>query len=251
MNRTPRSPLLSNGKSAAIVLAILAAAAQAGVACNSQVTVETGGSGGAGGHAGSGGSGASATGGASTGGVSPGGSATGGASMGGAIGGSTGDGGAIEVCPGYGDACTDCLSAGCAAEWCDCAGEPHCIGYLQCLGTCMAGDTACAQSCATVHQPGISKAFLVADCAATTCDADCSWGKALTPCQHCLYSNCAAEMDTCIGDPACLSLVQCLQQCMQGDMDCSQACLSTFPDGIGEAQDIGACRMQSCEADCP
>lgn len=258
MKPPSRSSVLSNGKSAAIVLAILAAAAQVSVACSSEVTVDTGGSAGSGGHAGSGGSGASAaggasTGGASTGGVAAGGASTGGASVGGSTGdaGSTGDGGSMTVCPGYGDACTECFSYNCSETWCACDAEPHCLGYLQCLGTCAQGDAACYQNCATVHEAGISKAVLVSDCAATTCDADCAFGKELTPCQHCLYTDCSSEMNACIADAECLALVQCYQACAPGDMACYQVCQTDHPDGITLAVSLGACRNTTCSAACP
>ena len=232
---------------AAITLAIALSA------CGSTVTTET--SGGGSTSAGGASTGGAQVAGSSAGGVSMGGASTGGVSSGGAStgGATTGGGGAggAPSCPGYGDACTDCLSSGCAATYCACYDEIHCFGYLQCLGTCMMGDAACAQNCATVHEPGISVAILVADCAATTCDADCQFGKALNACQKCLYTQCAPEMNACIADAECLALVQCIQACSPGDSTCSQACITAHPDGFSKAQGTGSCRKLNCADDCP
>ena len=230
----------------------------AGLACGSQVTVdETGGAGAdvTGSSAGAGGAG----GGVPTGGVTSTGS-TGGFGAGGAgasagsggVGASGGSGGAggTETCPGAGDPCTDCLSTQCAAVYCDCYNEIHCGGYLQCLGTCMMGDAACAQNCATVHEPGLSAAILAADCAATTCDGSCSFGQPLNGCQQCLYTSCAPQMNACIADPECTALLQCLQACVPGDMVCAQSCVGEHPDGLPEAQAVRDCRIDNCGDAC-
>ena len=232
---------VSRGAAAAFALAAAASA------CGSTVTSES--SGGSSSTTTAGTSSGGSTGGASTGGSGVAGSSTGGGSGGGLTGGGGTGGG--EVCPGYGDACTECLSTGCAATYCACYDEAHCFGYLQCLGTCMMGDAACAQSCATVHEPGISVAILVADCASTTCDADCQFGKALNDCQKCLYTACATEMNACIADAECLSLVQCLQACPAADPACVQACVTAHPDGVAKAQAAGDCRKSECAGTCP
>jgi hypothetical protein len=233
---------------ATVVWAVLA-----GVACDSSVTVDPsggsagsdagsspGGPAGAGATTGQGGADATGAGGAG---------ATGGQG-GGATGGQGGAGGAQEVCPGAGDACTGCLSEQCADVYCGCYNEIHCGGYLQCLGTCMQGDTACYQNCATVHEPGLSAAILTADCAATTCDASCSFGQPLSGCQKCLYTACAPQMNACIADPECTALIQCLQTCTPGDMPCIQACIAQHPDGLPEAQDVRDCRIDNCDGAC-
>lgn len=236
-------PSFRVSRGAAALLALAAAAS----ACGSTVTSES--SGGSSSTTTAGTSSGGSTGGASTGGSGVAGSSTGGGSGGGLTGGGGTGGG--EVCPGYGDACTECLSTGCAATYCACYDEAHCFGYLQCLGTCMMGDAACAQSCATVHEPGISVAILVADCASTTCDADCQFGKALNDCQKCLYTACATEMNACIADAECLSLVQCLQACPAADPACVQACVTAHPDGVAKAQAAGDCRKSECAGTCP
>ena len=222
------------------------------ISCGSSVSIETSGNGGTGGSTATGGA---STGGSSTGGVTMGGASTGGATMGGGgSGGATAGGGGAggdPVCAGLGDPCTECLSTGCADIYCGCSAEIHCGGYLQCLGTCMMGDAACAQNCATVHEAGISVAILTADCAATTCDADCQFGKALSPCQKCLYTSCAPEMNACLADPECLGLIQCTQACAPGDMACSQACVQAHPDGLASAQAVGTCRKIQCADSCP
>lgn len=219
----------------------------AGLSCGSSVTVDPTGSGGTGAAAGTpevGGVGGVGTAGGEGG---FGGGAGGFGASGGQGGvGASGGAGGTEVCPGAGDACTGCLSEQCAEVYCGCYDEIHCGGYLQCLGTCMMGDTACAQNCATVHEPGISAAILTADCAATVCDAACNFGNALTGCQKCLYTACAPQMNACIADPECLALIACLQMCMPGDMACAQACIGQHPDGLSEVQDVRDCRLDNC-----
>lgn len=244
---------LTSIERAAAMLGTLFVAANVAVACSSEVTVESSGTGGAGGHAATGGmttspGGAGAGGSSPTGGASTGGVAVGGASTGG--GGSTSVGGSAS-CPGYGDVCTTCISDSCADVWCACTSEPHCLGYLQCLGTCMPGDATCAQSCANVHEPGISAAILTADCAGTTCDASCDFGKALPDCQKCLYTSCPAEMNACIANAECIALIQCLQACAPGDMACSQGCVSDHQDGLADVQAIVPCRNDLCGDVCP
>lgn len=215
----------------------------AGAACGPSVQVETSGAGSA-----DGGSATSHGGSVMVGGASPAGGAGGAGASGGAspAGGAGGD----EVCPAGDNPCAQCLSTECAATYCDCYDEIHCGGYLECLGTCMPGDAACAQSCAAVHTPGISAAILVADCAATTCDAACNFGQPLNDCARCLYVNCAEQMNACIADPECIALTQCVQTCEPGDVQCGQACVAEHPDGLPEAQDVRKCRMDACSGEC-
>ncbi|MEZ4302491.1 MAG: hypothetical protein R3B70_46615 [Polyangiaceae bacterium] len=225
----------------------------AGSACGSNVTVHTGGGAGSAGEGGESSTGdiggGDIAGSAGSGGFGAGGSGAGGAGASGGEAGTAGAGGG-EICPGQGDACTTCMSTECSAVYCTCFDEIHCGGYLGCLGTCAAGDTACQQSCASVHEPGISAAFLVADCAATTCDGSCNFGQPLTGCQKCLYTDCAPEMNACIADAECLALIACIQQCAPGDMACGQACAQAHPDGLPEAQAVRDCRIDNCTDAC-
>jgi len=115
----------------------------------------------------------------------------------------------------------------------------------------MPGDTECAQSCATVHEAGISAAALTADCAGTTCDAGCAAGKALMPCQKCLYTECSNEMNACLANPECVALVQCIQACAPGDMACGQACADEHPSGLLQAVALRNCRIENCDESCP
>lgn len=242
----------------AMAMGIAMAVSAAGVACGSNVAVESTGVGGgtAGGASGGASGGAGATsavggeGGVVDGSGGAGASGVGGAAVGG--GGSGGGGvGGSATCPGFGDACTECLSTGCAEVYCGCHGQPHCGGYLECLGTCAPGDAACAQNCAAVHEDGISVAILTADCAATACDASCAFGKALADCPKCLYTECAEEMNGCIANPECLALVQCVQMCVPGDEGCGPACVEGHPDGLFGAQAVKMCRLSSCDPICP
>lgn len=216
--------------------------------CGSNVTVETSGTGGAGATTATGGGGAggsvSAAGGASTGGASTGGASTGGASTG-------GTGGTTITCETQGGVCPTCLSTGCPEVFCACQEEPHCFGYLECLGTCIEGPPDCAQSCAAVHEPGITAAILVADCSATTCAGDCMFGEPLNDCQKCTYGACPDEMNACIADAECLAVIACFKECPEGDTPCYQACASAHPDGFAVFKPARDCQKAACQELCP
>ena len=113
----------------------------------------------------------------------------------------------------------------------------------------MMGDAPCYQNCATVHEAGISDGFLISDCAATTCDASCTFGQALMPCQKCLYTDCQKQMNACIADAECVALIQCTTMCM-GDMACVQDCVTAHPNGLNKALAVRDCRIANCNDKC-
>lgn len=204
------------------------------------------GGGGAGG-AGSGGSGGGST---STGTTTTGaGGAGGGGGMGAGGGGGTGAGGGPS-CPGLGDPCTDCTAAQCPATYCACYGNLECSALLQCLQACPPNDAGCGQTCLTAHENGISAAFLLGDCAATTCSASCpNANNALTPCQQCLYGACDIQMNACIANPECTAVISCYQACA-GNMACQQQCTAQHPQGVADAQAVNSCAQASCSNAC-
>ncbi len=204
----------------------------------------------------------------SGGGGGTGGAGVGGAAVGGSGGGSTstgtstttgaggaGGGGGMGAgggpsCPGLGDACTDCTAAQCPATYCACYGNLECSALLQCLQGCAPNDPMCGQTCLTAHEDGISAAFLLGDCAATTCSASCpNATNALTPCQQCLYGSCDIQMNACIANPECTALVSCYQAC-GANMACQQQCATQHPQGLADAGAVSNCAQASCSNTC-
>lgn len=160
---------------------------------------------------------------------------------------SSGSGGMI--CPSLGDFCTDCISVGCPDVWCQCAGNPDCLGLFGCTGQCM-GDPNCEQSCLTLHENGISDALLVSGCAGTTCNGDCQFGEPVTPCEECLLTDCAAEMNACLAQPSCSNLWACLNGCPPLNVTCQQQCYQDFGAGTPALQTVLDCVGQQCSGVC-
>ncbi|HTJ82925.1 MAG TPA: hypothetical protein VL400_14490 [Polyangiaceae bacterium] len=149
-----------------------------------------------------------------------------------------------------GDACTQCIASSCSDVWCSCVNNPECFALYSCVGDC-GGDQGCATDCYTAHSAGLSDAALVADCAATACDGSCNWGgEPLDPCQKCLYTDCADEMNACIGNTECVAVWQCLQGCGPTQLSCHQACYDAHPSGVMPLEDLFSCSTNSCPDTC-
>jgi hypothetical protein len=160
--------------------------------------------------------------------------------------GSTGSG---MTCP-AGTGCTQCIATSCSDIWCGCANNPECSALYDCVGDC-GNDPACAQTCYTTHAAGLSDAALVADCAATACDGSCNWGgEPLDPCTKCLYLDCSAEMNACVGDTECLAVWDCLQGCGPGQLTCHQACYDAHPSGVLPLENLLGCSNDQCPNTC-
>ncbi len=206
---------------------------------------------GAGGHAA-----ANGVGGTSSGGLTPSagpGSGAGGpgSGAGGPGSGQAGVGGSEMICAPLGDPCTECISQSCAGDWCDCQGNTECMSLFNCFGSCN-GDEACNQTCMTQNEGGISNVLLVSGCAGTVCDASCWWGADdFTPCQECIYKDCGTEMNSCLAQPDCSKLWDCLQQCPPLALSCHQECYSDFPNGVKALETLLQCSSVACKDDCP
>jgi hypothetical protein len=153
------------------------------------------------------------------------------------------------MCPDTGTACTKCLSQACAPTYCSCYGNLDCSALFECWKTCSPGDTACAQSCESAHQDGISSAFLLSDCAASSCATDCPGTEALPACQKCLFESCDVQMNACVANPECTALFTCAKAC-NGDMTCVQQCATDHPNGVQDATKVNTCAKVSCTSVC-
>lgn len=174
----------------------------------------------------------------------------GGGSGGGGEGGKGGGGGAGQCAP-LGDACTACLSTTCEDLYCGCTGEPQCGALVDCLAACPSEDEACTQGCLTAHEAGISAGFLLNDCGARSCATECPDSKAAPPCQICLFTSCADDLNRCLANPECSAIIQCIAECPSGDMLCQQGCGLAHTAGIPDARAVGTCSDASCAAQCP
>ena len=175
--------------------------------------------------------------------------ALGGASDGG--GGTAGGGGSTPVCQPLGQPCADCTFASCNTEYCACYAIEECASLVGCLNGCGPGDDPCLQGCMTAHPESISQSFLLGDCAAQSCAADCPGAEMLEACSTCLFTACADQMNTCLASPDCAAILQCVQQtCAPNDQDCALACGSQHPSGQAAAFAVNSCLGQQCDTEC-
>lgn len=184
---------------------------------------------------GTGGSTSTGTGGAGQGGASQGGGSTGGSGTGGGIG-----------CDGLGDPCSDCAAVECPGLYCNCAGSPPCVSFVVCLSNCAPNDAVCTQSCMTQNEDGISDAFLLGNCSAQQCPAQCPNAQNLDGCQTCLFAACEVQMNQCLANPECTELLGCIAACDPANLSCPQVCLGMHPGGTADAQAVQTCAGQSC-----
>lgn len=152
------------------------------------------------------------------------------------------------LCPDIGEPCTICESTQCPDEYCGCYDNGSCVLLAQCAAKCEIGDEACYQVCWTQYPDGISDAGLLTHCAATICPDECGPYMPLTPCQLCLYGECADAMNVCIANPECTALLQCLDACE--DPGCENTCYTAHPDGLADSGPVGECAQVACTQEC-
>jgi hypothetical protein len=214
-----------------------------------------------GGSAAHGGGGAANVGGAGQGGATSGGGqsqngggpGSGGAGQGGSGNAGPGGGGAGggSNCPGLGDACSDCAATQCTATYCGCYGNASCDQLSLCFSQCAMGDMNCYQSCETMYPDGISSFFLLDNCTAGACQAECPGSVALTACEVCLFTSCDTEMNTCLANPECAALIACVAQCAPQNMSCPTVCVAQHPGGTTDASAVRQCTSANCSSSCP
>jgi hypothetical protein len=158
---------------------------------------------------------------------------------------STGSG---ATCPAVGDTCTACESTSCAKTYCDCYLDSECIQMAVCIGKCAVGDEPCDQLCWTAHPSAISMGALLIDCAGTTCAAGCPGYAPIGECLVCLYTSCQPEMNTCISNPECTKLLECVVACTTPG--CETSCYQQYPKGGADAGPVANCLQAHCTAQC-
>jgi hypothetical protein len=66
------------------------------------------------------------------------------------------------------------------------------------------------------------------------------------PCSDCLYGKCGTEVSSCMGEPACTDLMDCLSYCT--DDTCATTCFTKFPSPAYESLSI--CARGKCSLEC-
>jgi hypothetical protein len=115
-----------------------------------------------------------------------------------------------------------------------------------CWQGCSASDQACIQACMALHENGVSAALLVSDCAAGACNGSCNFGQEVPPCTECIYTDCAAVMNTCFVDAECIPLLDCLNACPPMSIQCQQQCYSAHGTGVDPLQAVIDCADVAC-----
>ncbi len=57
-------------------------------------------------------------------------------------------------------------------------------------------------------------------------------------------------MNTCLAEPACFGLWNCLNDCPDADLECQNGCYNTHEQGIDELQAVIDCAGASCPQAC-
>jgi hypothetical protein len=156
------------------------------------------------------------------------------------------------MCQSVGDACSNCAFSSCNAEYCACYVEQDCAAIVNCFQTCPTGDMACQQTCMTMHPDSISLAFLLGDCASNDCAAECPGVRALDPCEACLFTSCSTQMNTCLSNPDCTALLQCVHPACAPtySMTCVGNCAALHPGGQTDGLAVYSCLTGSCATAC-
>lgn len=141
------------------------------------------------------------------------------------------------------------MSVSCADIYCGCTENQTCLDFLSCVNPCN-GDPACNSDCLASYADGISDAYLLIDCAGTTCNGSCDSGTDIPPCTECALETCEDEMNACFSTPSCLQLYDCLTGCPNLDLACQQACYDTYGDGVGVLQTALECIVVNCPDVC-
>jgi hypothetical protein len=164
--------------------------------------------------------------------------------------GSGGGGGGTMTCSNFGDPCTVCLSQNCVQTYCTCHNDVNCVQLALCFQQCAPNDNACYQACDTAHSSGIAPFYIVENCGASACTAQCAGAVTLTPCQVCSFTNCASEADACLADAGCHAISDCISNC--NDDTCRAACLNGHTQSSqNKANALTQCALSMCPGTCP
>ena len=115
--------------------------------------------------------------------------------------------------------------------------QQDCLGIIECINECAEGDQMCLPNCSGASGPAGQSLFN----AVVTCFQDSiSNGTCAQDDLACQNMTCQGELDACIGPPptgeaSCGEIIDCLNACPEGDMNCPRSCVET---GTAEGQGL-------------
>lgn len=69
-------------------------------------------------------------------------------------------------------------------------------------------------------------------------------------CQGCVANACPDVWCSCVGNPECSALFECVVPC-NGEDACVQGCMSQYPNGISDVVLVNDCASTTCTDSCP
>jgi hypothetical protein len=120
--------------------------------------------------------------------------------------------------------CGLCLSKRCCDARNTCNADPSCGALRECVDVC--NTDACIDACYVKYDPSIANLFALVTCAVVLCAPECESPD--TPCNRCLYGDCADEVMACAADHTCKLLSFCADKCGPNEL-CQRACRDKYP----------------------
>jgi hypothetical protein len=147
-------------------------------------------------------------------------------------------------------ACGACAYAQCCQEYTACQADGRCSALLACADLC-GEDGACVTGCQNQYAGGVGSYDSYSSCRTRSCGSQCAApsdaghgdGATGSACglmfpsscpTACLAAQCCPETDTCLQDPDCARLMQCVLNTCGGIPDAS-TCTNTCAAGASEA----------------
>lgn len=139
-----------------------------------------------------------------------------------------------------------CSASQCAVESQACTADAKCSNFASCLGGCSnmppspPGFSAmCYQNCINSAGASAAKYYANLTCSAAMC-YQCAVGD--QQCNNdCTSALCTETTISCLADPDCGAIVECLNTNQCQDAACTQDCLSKYPNGQNGIMEISAC----------
>lgn len=171
--------------------------------------------------------------------------------------------------------CRSCLAEACASPEAECASEPGCGGYLDCLDACPAAasgapEATCVMDCALPEAAATrGLAERVVRCRESgdglTCDCgqpkgtsdvlvqECGPSQETVACFVCEDENCCNTYADCAADSECVAYKDCFLNCTStSTLECELSCGEQHPAGFEKGLRRFACIYANCfdEGEC-
>jgi hypothetical protein len=170
----------------------------------------------------------------------------------------------------YANACDLCTKTHCCVSDANCAANPDCGSYLDCIlgcttapstdagngapdggadgGATLTGPGACEEACAQQFPSGRPDWAAVTACTTIYCAGPNDCDAMPAPCLQCITSQCASEYVAYEGSSEGFALSFCISGCAQSDIDCETTCYEQFPDALASVTDVNQCALGQCPA---